>query len=98
LKNPIHFRPEATADVSDIFAYYESKQTGLGSRFTRELDDLLIRISANPALYGRYRSNIRAGNVRKFPYIVYYRLLDEKIEILAILHGRRDRKVLIDRI
>ena len=34
--------------------------------------------------------DIRASRLRRFPYIVYYRVLSDRVEVLAVLHGRRD--------
>lgn len=34
--------------------------------------------------------NVRATTIKRFPYIVYYRLHTDQVEGLAILHGSRD--------
>jgi plasmid stabilization system protein ParE len=40
--------------------------------------------------------NVRAG--LGFPYIVYYRILTGRIEVIAVLHGSRDPQTWKDRI
>ena len=31
-----------------------------------------------------------AEEVRQFPFVVYYRVRDDRIEVLAVMHGGRD--------
>ena len=46
--------------------------------------------SANPALVG-----VRVWLVHGFPFLVYYREVDDGIEIVHVLHGARDRDRLL---
>ena len=43
--------------------------------------------------------DVRRGKLRRFPYVVYYRVLTDRIEVIGILHGSRDpRNVIADNI
>jgi len=59
---------------------------------------LIDRIEAMPALYAVSFRGVRPAKLRKFPYVVYYRVLAEWTEILAVMHGRRDNKSWKDRV
>ena len=58
---------------------------------------MLVRIAMMPELYGVILGDIRRGKLRKFPYVVYYRVLVDRIEVIAVLHGSRDQNSWKDR-
>jgi plasmid stabilization system protein ParE len=73
--------------------WYENQQSGLGAEFRDAVDDLFGRIRDNPlASPERYRGNRRAL-VRRFPYVVWYRLHEGDAIVLACIHGRRDPRL-----
>jgi len=77
-------------DVVAIEDWYDAQQEGLGGEFREALDELLRRIGDNPLAYPeRYRGNRRAM-LRRFPYVVWYRIDGEISVVLACVHGRRD--------
>jgi plasmid stabilization system protein ParE len=41
-------------------------------------------------MYGVVWRNVRAARLRKFTYVVYYRVHDDRVEVLAVMHGSRD--------
>jgi toxin ParE1/3/4 len=59
---------------------------------------LLIRIAAMPQIYEVAFRDVRRGRLRRFPYVIYYRVLSDKIEVIAILHARRDPTLWQDRV
>jgi toxin ParE1/3/4 len=68
----------------------ERIQPGLGDRFARHLKDLLGNIESMPRMYAVLWSDVRAARVKRFRYILYYVLFDDRAEVLAIIHGSRD--------
>lgn len=90
---PITVRPEATQDAEDARAYLESELPGLGEDFLSRLDEVFDRIRYMPKMYGIVARNVRAARLRRFTYVVYYRLHKDRVEVLAILHGHRDPAV-----
>ena len=94
----IAVRPEAAEDLTATRAWYEERVAGLGERFLTAVDDFFERIRAFPEIYAVVMAGVRGGKIKRFPYIVYYRVLTDKIEILAVLHGSRDPSVWRSRI
>jgi len=43
-----------------------------------------------PEMYSVVWQNVRAARLRRFTYVVYYRVHDDRIEVLAVMHGSRD--------
>jgi plasmid stabilization system protein ParE len=86
-------RRAAELDLAGIEDWYESQQVSLGAEFRQAVDELFRRIGDNPLAYPeRYRANRRAF-VRRFPYVVWYRLHGNDAVGLACVHGRRDPRL-----
>jgi plasmid stabilization system protein ParE len=90
---PVVLRPEASRDAAEARDYLEGQRAGLGQGFLDRLNEALGRIGALPALYGVVWRNVRAARLRKFTYVVYYRVHDDRVEVLAVMHGSRDAPV-----
>ena len=92
------FRPEALADVVEARQWYQEQEHGLGNAFADSLEEIVDRIRSMPRMYPEVLPGVRRGKLRRFPYLVYYRVLADRFEILAVLHGSRDPKLWRDRI
>jgi toxin ParE1/3/4 len=86
----LKIRPIAESDVAHSRDWYEERRDGLGDDFVEAFNELCQRICADPQLFAVAERNVRRGKLRRFPYVVYYRVVDQAIEILAVLHGSRD--------
>jgi toxin ParE1/3/4 len=89
---PVVLRPDATADLVAARDWYEQRRSGLGAKFVAAMDKMVSRIEATPELYAVVLKNVRRGKLRRFPYVVYYRVLADRVEVIAILHGSRDQR------
>jgi plasmid stabilization system protein ParE len=94
---PVFLRPEAQADLLAARDWYDRQRTGLGDDFADAVGQMLSRIEVLPELYPAAYRNVRRGKVRRFPYVVYYRVLPSRVEVIAILHGNRNPRVWQDR-
>lgn len=94
----IVWRPEAEVDLLTVHGWYEWQRSGLGEEFADAVETILGRIETMPELYAIALENVRRGKLRKFPYLIYYRVLSNQIEVLAVLHSSRDSAVWQNRI
>lgn len=80
----------AQFDLPAALAYYDKIDRDLGSRFLDDYEHCLNIIEEYPLLgrplFGDYRRRV----LGRFPYLVMYRVTDDQLRILALLHGRRD--------
>lgn len=83
-------QPEAEADLSEAFRWYEARRPGLGHEFLDEASHTFSRIAEKP-LHNAvvYRASRRA-TLRRFPYVVLYVVRGERVFVLAVLHHRRN--------
>jgi plasmid stabilization system protein ParE len=94
---PIVLRPEAQFDLLAARDWYDKQRAGLGEEFADAVDQILIRIQTMPELYAVVLHEVRRGKLRRFPYVVYYRILAEQVEVIGVLHGGRDPRTWQDR-
>ena len=87
---PVVLRAEAGKDAEQARNYLESQRPGCGQVFLTRLKEVLDSIGRMPEMYSVIWQDVRAARVRKFRYVVYYRVHEHRIEVLAILHGSRD--------
>jgi toxin ParE1/3/4 len=80
------FHPEALAEADEAAAFYKAQQPRLAVRFLEALNDALALIRRNPLLYRRIDENIRKCRILRFPYGVIYRVGEDRIEVIAIMH------------
>lgn len=84
----VDFRPEAQAETLEVQQWYEGRRTGLGAEFGEAVSEVVSRILQNPVAFPRVRGEIRRAVLRRFPYAVYFRLVDDDVLVLAV-HGRQ---------
>ena len=90
---PVILRDEAEEDIRAAHDSLEQLRAGLGDRFVDRVKEVLGRLETMPALYGRVWRDVRAARTRQFRYVVYYRELTDRIDVLAVIHGSRDASV-----
>ena len=89
---PLRFRPEAEADIAEACAWYDAQQPGLGADFEADVDHILCLIRLYPRMYPLVKRNTRRALLGKFPYLLFYRVLNDEILVVACIHPKRDPK------
>ncbi len=80
--------------AADAYSWYEEQRTGLGEDFLNELLALEVRVVESPSAWPHVHEAVRRCLMRRFPYGLYYRVLEDRIEVLAVYHGRRGPRTL----
>jgi plasmid stabilization system protein ParE len=94
---PLGFSAAANEDVRTAYLWLEELRPGLGRAFVRELDRLTIHIRNNPAMYQRFRGECRRAVLSRFDYAIVYRVLDDAVQVVGVLHCRLDPALAADR-
>ena len=69
---------------------YEAQRPGLGHEFRDAVDVAIARIAENPLAYADRYHGARRALVRRFPYVLWYRALADRVILLACVHGKHD--------
>ena len=79
----------ATAEMIEAARFYEKRRQGLGFRFIQTVEDVYQLIAESPAAGSPLGRKDRKRTVPGFPYNVVYRVEEERVVVLAIMHQRR---------
>ena len=87
---PVILRHEAEVDVQEARDQLSAVRAGLGTQVLARVREVLARIEQMPELHGKVWQDVRAARLKQFRYIVYFIVLADRVEVLAVLHGARD--------
>ena len=83
---------EADFDLDDIFDYTEIEFVfNQAVKYLSGLDTVFESLVKNPEI-GRKRNELRLGlySLTEQEHIIFYRIVDEYIRIVRVLHGHKD--------
>jgi toxin ParE1/3/4 len=93
VKYRLIIRPEAEADLTGAYSWYESQLAGLGAEFLLVVEASLAAIQRNPKQYQVVHRRIRRALTRRFPFGIFYLIRRNTVTVLAVLHASRDPQV-----
>jgi plasmid stabilization system protein ParE len=85
----IEVHPEATDEARAARKRYEAQSSRAGERFLAELSRAMDLISDAPDQWPKYLHGTRQYKLRRFPYLVVYRALNDTIQVVAVAHTGR---------
>lgn len=86
---PALFTSAAETDVDEAFAWYEGQRAGLGLAFRHSVDVAVAALEGNPEAYAVLHRNTRRVLTPRFPYALYYRILEQQIVVIGCIHAKR---------
>ncbi len=86
---PIEFHPDAIAEAREAREWYADRSAVAATAFMAELDLAIDRISLTPDRWASYLHGTRRYLMHRFPYLVVYRTIADKLQVIALAHGRR---------
>ncbi len=90
--------PEAALDLVQIWRYLKKQSSiEIADRVESVIRDKFVFLAANPGA-GHWRRNLTEEEVKFFPvysYLIVYRPETTPLQIVSILHGRRDVEQLL---
>jgi len=91
-------RPEAEADMAEGFEWYETQRNGLGHDFLAKVRAAFQLVCENPNRHAVLYRDVRRTLTRRFPYKVFYLIADDSVEVIAVVHARRNPAVWQERV
>ena len=85
---------EAKQEWLDASIYYETKQKGLGLRFSAAVEEHLNIITHTPKHYKKIKKEYREILIKHFPFLIIYRIdeVKKKIIVVSVFHAKRNPK------
>lgn len=84
------FHPDAEVELDNAIEYYENCSVGLGYDFSIEVHAVIERICSFPKAWPVLVEDIRRCQTNRFPFGVLYIEENKSIQIIAVMHLRRE--------
>lgn len=85
----LEIRPLAKNDLFEVVEWYKTIGDVLSIQFLNEVQFFLNLICENPNLFQSAGRQCRRANLSKFPYKIIYKVEDEIVVVIALLHHKR---------
>jgi plasmid stabilization system protein ParE len=86
----LYVRPAAAADFEEAHRWYEQQSSGLGEEFLAAVSEVFQALSENPKRYRVVHRDTRRALLRRFPYGIFYRVMEDDVVVVACFHGSRN--------
>lgn len=83
------FHPEALAELQEQAIYYDERSTGLGEKFTAQVEAALTLAMSMPGIGSPYRHGTRRVFPKDFPHSLVYRETQDALQLIAVAPFRR---------
>jgi len=102
MSRPLVVAPQAESDLDELAEYLGRDDRRLAERFLAAADATFADLTVTPGLGGlrEFRDvrlqSLRSWRIRGFEnWLVFYRVTEEGIEVVRVLHGARDLEALL---
>ena len=85
----VSFHPAARRELLKYQRWYLERSESAAAGFEREIDHAISRIVKAPERYATTGRGRRRFVMLKYPFDLIYRILESKIEIIAVAHHSR---------
>src|SRR5438477_454936 len=85
----IDIHPAAVAEARRAYQWYLRRSAQAARRFRLAFEVALEQIAQAPDRWTVYLHGTRYRPLRRFPFIVIYRPLDTRVQVVAVAHGKR---------
>lgn len=85
----VDIHPEAIAEARAAYRWYGERSASAAAAYLAELDLAVAAIAENPEMWPRHAHGMRRYILHRFPFYLVYRETADRLEIIAVAHGRR---------
>ncbi|MCA8917962.1 MAG: type II toxin-antitoxin system RelE/ParE family toxin [Planctomycetes bacterium] len=90
------FAPEFDMDVDEAIAWLETKVSGLGDAFIAAVEHVISEVVDHPEAFREVRPMVHRAIIRKYRYLVFFRLRGDMLQFLGVVHGTREVDLWLD--
>ena len=86
---PVDYLPGARRDFDESFDWYAARSTRTALRFVAAVDAAVTSLADAPLRFTSPDGVHHECPVKKFPFRIVYRWVDERVLIVAVAHAKR---------
>lgn len=83
------FHPDVFSEIKSSYQWYQSQADGLGEDFLRELESGYQAILDFFDTWPKFSRGFRRYILSRFPYSIIYRVEDNTLFVVAVMHNSR---------
>ncbi len=84
------YHPAIEHELRQVIDFYEACSKGLGIQFLDEFEKQILSIASMPTRWLIVEADIRRSLMKRFPYVIYFRVLNEDLlRVTVVKHQRR---------
>ena len=85
----LKLHPDALLEAESSLAWYRSRSLRAAGFFLDELEQAIETILEAPQRWPKDQDGFRQYQLRRFPFVLFYRATAEAVEIIAVAHASR---------
>lgn len=93
----IELSAEAEVDFDNSYEFYFEESPIVADAFFNQINLGFENIKQNPKSFPIAYKDVRKFVIKKFPFVIYYRITETLIQVIAIFHTSRNPKIWDDR-
>jgi plasmid stabilization system protein ParE len=87
----VSHHPAALDEIVRAAEYFDEQVPGLGARFVDAIDAAVLEIARSPLSWPLTKHRTRKRIlISPFPYTIHYKLVDNRVVVVAIAHQSRE--------
>jgi plasmid stabilization system protein ParE len=96
-RRPVELHPAAVREMRAAREWYEERSAAVADQFQQAVDAAIDQIAEHPERWGHYLHGTRVFVLKRFSYLVVYRVVDDAVQVVALAHGKRRPGYWMDR-
>jgi hypothetical protein len=83
---------EAQYELQDAAEWYDVRSRGLGGKFTNAFLSVIDYLETHPAAFAKIAGEYHQLTMKRFPYVVIYKIIGSEVRINSVFHTSRNPK------
>jgi plasmid stabilization system protein ParE len=85
----VDYLPAARRDFDESFDWYMSQSPQSAARFASAVDAAVLAVASDPVRFAMVDKKHRGCLVRRFPFRIIFRVVENGVVIVAVAHAKR---------
>ena len=90
----VEYHPAVEAELREIVQYYNGCCAVLGDDFLNKFERQVLNITSNPLQWAEVEHGVRRALLRRFPYMVYFRIASKDLLRITVVKNQRRHPML----
>ena len=87
------FTPSTKQHLREARDWYDADGLDLGKALLRDVLAATNRIASDPEQFAKVYGEVRQLVLKRFLYVISFRVKNDQVEVLSILHGHRNPNI-----